>query len=117
MTTITTHELATALQRTAEFLLSKPDLPGVPEFSNNTHMFYNGYEDEDKDAFLRLVRAFGSGKKEWDKDNVTFTPDGTVLHMQIPRSLICRKIKDAEYECDPLFDPSERKELDEEQYL
>ena len=106
---MTSHEYANELKKTAEHLLSRPEV----EFDTKPFLFVGFYE---KAPFVAAARAMGSGKKEFSScDDLHFTPDGTCLTLSIARSLVCRKIQDVKWECEPLLSESEIEQLVKQQ--
>jgi hypothetical protein len=98
------HEYAKKLNRLADLLLSKPEF----ETANSEAYSYSIFSYWNKENFLGAVKALGSGKKEWQTDDLTFIPHGTdMLKLTIGRNKVCRKVKEAEYECEPLLSQAE----------
>ena len=105
---MTTHDWARDMQKTAEFLLSRPEVKVGDKKPINFVAFYG-----EKEAFVNVVRAMVPGRKSIDEWNVTFTPKGYInFFIQINRSAVCRKVQDVKYECEPLLSPEEEAELD-----
>ncbi len=102
---MTSHELATKLQETATYLLAHENVD-VSNPMLRVHWW------SDKEPFLRAVRAFVPGKKVIDNYNVTFEPKGTMLALVVSRDLVCRKVQDVKYECEPLLSPEEDAEME-----
>jgi hypothetical protein len=104
---MTSHDWARELQKTAEFLLSKPEvkLSSIPITSF--------YSYSDKTVFLDLVRALKPGKKKMDQFSINFYPQGTeYLQLSINRDLMCKRLN-PEYECTPLLSKEEDAEMEE----
>lgn len=104
---MTSHEYAAELQKTVDHLLSRPEV----EFTNSPFLFVSFYE---KEKFVAAARAMGSGKKSFSScDDLHFIPHGTCLTMSISRSLVCRKIQDVKWECEPILSNEEVEQLGE----
>jgi hypothetical protein len=107
------HEYARCLQQFANFLLSR-DAFELPWTTPTTfhHMTY--YDPEDKGRFIAAVKALGTGEKKFTEDHVEFivnAPGTDAFTIRAPRHVICRLLKPAKYECDPLFSPEEVSQL------
>lgn len=102
----TSHDWARDLQRTAEFLLSRDavEIGRVPQTK--------GWFFGDKDVFIALVRATLPGKKKIDQYYVNFTPTGANLELTVNKDLVCRKVQDVKYECQPLLSAEEDAEME-----
>lgn len=101
---MTSHEYAKRQKEIAEFLLSRPefDVNGAGPLE-----FFSYY---DKEKFLAAVRAVGSGAKNLDASSteVRFIPTGfPEVHISVPRNLVCRKVQEAVYECEPFLSADE----------
>lgn len=101
------HEYADALDTFSAYLRGKPEFD-----TGNAKVYLWGsfYGKEAKEQFLTAVKAVGSGKKEFTNEYIYFFPDiddRILLRFEAPRNLLCRKIKEAEYECDPLLSDNE----------
>ena len=93
------HDLATQLRQTADYLLSHPDFELAYEPS-----LYLGNYYSDKDKFIAAVRALGSGKKTWDREEMQFEVNAPLtLYVRVLRATICRKVQDEKWECEPLL--------------
>ena len=103
---MTSHEYAIAMQKTAEYILSKPDVDFDSEHKIYLH-FWN------KDKFVAVVKAMGAGKKEFSSDDLIYKVDGAAIQIRAPRNLVCRKIQEAKYVCEPLFTEKELEELNQ----
>lgn len=99
---MTSHQLADRLFNTARLLLMKQDveLPGTEDAKIVVDYY-------DKDKFLSVVQEMGSGKKDFGSYNFTFTPDNTILALQIPRSQVCKRVQEEKWECVPLLTPEQ----------
>ncbi|HLW51247.1 MAG TPA: hypothetical protein VKW06_00260 [Candidatus Angelobacter sp.] len=106
----TSHDLARALQQTAEWLLSRPSFQIEERFDAMTWQSINFSQ---KDKFLAAVRAIGTGKKAFRPHEVEVKAEipGGRIYLKAPRDLVCRLIRPAEYECDPFLSPEEEKQL------
>jgi len=106
---MTSHDLAREMQETAKALLSKPEFK-IPSYITGPKeiTFFSAKED-----FLQAVKLSGSGKKDISGPNyVTFIPDCGGYKLSIDRSLVCKKIKEAVYECEPLLSQLEESTLE-----
>lgn len=103
------HEYANKLKELADFLLAKPEF----ETDGEPRVFFWYWSD--KQGFLGAVKALGSGEKKWSTDDLTFypagVPDGIHFELQIRRVAICRLVREAEYECEPLLSQAEEAEI------
>ena len=104
------HELAKKMQEGAEFLLSRPDAdlgPRVPEL-------YLGWHYE-KNDFINIVKALGSGKKIINGTDVIFeTIHGMRFWLTVPRDKVCKMVtpaKPAVWDCEPLLSPEDEASL------
>ena len=102
---MTSHEYANRLKEIADFLLGRPEF----EVAHGLY-FYQRFDDKDK--FVAAAKALGSGVKSvssiFHEPEISFTPSAAKeFVITIPRDKVCRKVKDAEYECDPFFSPGE----------
>lgn len=103
------HEYAMKLKELAEFLLGKPDF-NMPWGEKHAYTILSYWGS--KDDFLGAVRALGEGTKEWSRDDLTFVPSGTdMLHLQIARSKVCRKVQEEKWECEPLLSQAEEAQI------
>lgn len=103
------HEYANKLKELGDFLLAKPEFE-TPWSESNAYigLYYWG----GKDGFLSAVKALGTGTKEWGKDDLRYIPAGTdMLRLNISRASVCRLVKEAEYECEPLLSQAEEAEI------
>lgn len=99
------HEYAVNLRRLADFLDSRPDFETATE---KVYMFVSFYE---KEPLVAAVKALGSGTKEFSGDFLYFHPainDGKLMvRAEAPRNKVCRLVREAEYDCEPLLSPTE----------
>lgn len=107
---VTSHDYALALQRAATFFLSRPafDIDSTRAYSFSYFRFYK------KEQFLAAVKALGSGRKGGDDKEIEFlatAPGGVEVTVSAPRTLLCRLIRPAEFDCDPFLSPEEEKNL------
>jgi hypothetical protein len=93
---MTSHEYAERLRKISDFLLTRPSV----EFGHGDKevLYFYG-----KEEFVAAVKAMGSGKKYFSNDYFNFLCEAVPLELYANRSTVCRKVRDAEYECDPLF--------------
>jgi hypothetical protein len=105
----TSHDLARNLQRTAEWLLAHQAF----RIENFDALAYEWISFHDKEMFLDAVKAVGAGRKEFTPETICFRVDipGGQIKLSAPRNLVCRLIRPAEYDCDPLLSPEEEKQL------
>jgi len=105
----TSHDWARELQKTAAFLLSKPEVDLKHSCPETICTFYGEIE---KEGFLDLVRAIKPGKKHIGEYYVTFRPTGVVnLQLSINRDSICKRLNPV-YECTPLLSKEEDAEME-----
>lgn len=106
------HDYARNLQSMAEALLSRPAFV-LPWSEAKPIQCMGFYADADKQNFLDAVKALGSGKKEFSDSEVQFRAElsGGLLILSIPRNILCRLIRPAEYECIPFLTPEEEAQL------
>lgn len=102
------HEYAVKLKEAAEFLLSKDELE-LDSGPLVSVWFWN------KEQFIAVVKALGSGEKEVTERDVAFVPLGTCLRMVAPRNLVCRKVQEEKWECEPLLSQDEMDSIGAEQ--
>jgi hypothetical protein len=102
---MTSHEFAKQLQSTAEFLLNRDSfkLDTKPEVV----LYFFG----EKELFLAAAKAVGSGQKEVDSNYVNFRPNGTILRLLVNRDLVCRKVQEEKWECEPLLSQAEEAQV------
>lgn len=110
----TSHDYADSLIRLAEFLRTKPAF-NIEE-SDAVASLYLFWPH--KEVFLGLVRAVHGGEKEYighDEDaEVAYTvtlPTGEWVKGKIRRSNVCKLIRAAEYDCEPLLSQAEEAEI------
>jgi hypothetical protein len=101
---MTSHEYAQIVKATAEHMLSRPEV----EVDSVPRLYISFWS---KEKFVSVVKAMGAGKKEFKSDDLTFIPDGTCLQISAPRNLVCRKIQEAKYVCEPLLTERELADL------
>ena len=106
---MTSHEYAVKLKELAELLLSKPEFSTpYSERTAYTCLYYWS----DKANFLEAVKALGSGKKEWGKTDLTYVPAYTnMLQIKVMRNAVCRLVREAEYDCEPLLSQAEEEQV------
>lgn len=99
------HEYAQKLHEIATFLESKPEFEtgATPRLS-----FYFWF---DKENFLAAVRALGSGKKVFSGSDFRYEVSAAPISAVISRDKVCRKVRDEEWECEPLLSPQEEETL------
>ena len=100
--TTTSHELAVKLINTAKLLFMRKDIE-LPEVEGATITV----EYYDSEPFRNAVREMGSGKKDFESYYVKFTPDDSILTLQVPRNKVCKKIQEEKWECVPLLTPEQ----------
>jgi hypothetical protein len=102
------HEYAEGMKQAAEFLLSRPEFE-----TQMDPLVYLGYYLS-KEKFLDVVRALGSGHKEYQNGAIKFENEkhGAKIQVSIRRSEVCRLVKAAEYECVPLLSIEEEASLE-----
>jgi hypothetical protein len=97
------HEYAEKLKAAAEALLAREDVEfvGRPPFIPIS--FY------EKEPFIAAVRVLGSGEKKWTHDELQFTPYGAmeIFRLYIARNTVCRLVRPAEYDCEPILSETE----------
>lgn len=101
----TSHDWARELQKTAAFLLSKPEVE-IGEIPKTRF-----YQYSSKENFLSLVRALKPGKKEINNYYINFFPSGADMELSVNRDLVCRRLN-PEYECEPLLSQEEDAEME-----
>jgi hypothetical protein len=107
----TSHDWARNIHAFADFLLSRPAFEISYSFPTETRLmtFWPG----DKDKFLSAAKALGTGKKGFTESEIHFTVKQPWGEFQIKaaRSVVCRLVKPAQYECDPFLSPDEEQQL------
>jgi hypothetical protein len=105
----TSHDMARNLQRAAEWLLSRPAFE-VSAYWTEARLFATF---DEKDRFIAAARALGSFKKEYDSYNINLVAKipGGDIHLQAPRTTVCRLVRPAQYDCDALLSPEEDQAL------
>lgn len=106
----TSHDYAKNLQLMAEWLLSHDafQLPGH-SYASGHHYFHFC----DKEPFLACAKSLGSFKKDFTDSAIKLNvelPFGDVA-VEAPRNLVCRMVRAAEYDCEPLLSPDDEKQL------
>jgi hypothetical protein len=104
------HEFAERLKKTAEFLLSKPDI---------RLGWRDGYQPvafvsfmSEKEAFISAARAMGAGDKRYDQYDLTFIPAGApLLRFTVARNAVCRKVQEEKWECEALLSNEEVEQI------
>lgn len=104
---MTSHEFAEKLKAQAEALLSKPVFE-MQRWENG--VLYISYYD-DKTNFLAAAKSLGAGRKEWKEDELLFFPEIADIRLQVNRNAICRLVKPAEYDYEPLLSPDEEAQV------
>lgn len=104
----TSHDWARDLQKTAAYILSKPEVDLKRNIPETICTFYGEIE---KEGFLGLVRATKPGKKHIGEYYVTFRPTETTLQFSVNRDVICKRINPV-YECTPLLSKEEDAEME-----
>ena len=101
---MTSHEYAKKMQELAEFLLARPEF----EAEGRPFVYLYYYQ---KEPFLAAIRAIGAGEKEWTDTEIRFKPKGipedTAMQIYAPRDKLCKLVRAAEYDCEPLLSPGE----------
>lgn len=98
------YKYADNLEKLATFLRNRP------EFETEAPSVYGFFTYYDKDSFIAAVRACGAGKKEFADTFIHFFPavgEGIHLRLEAPRNKVCRLVREAEYDCDPLLSQEE----------
>jgi hypothetical protein len=96
-----THEYAEKLKAAAEFLASRENVElgtlYIPIF------FY------DRQPFVDAVRAFGPGDKAFTDSELGFIPKAPCdfFKLYIPRNRVCKLVRPAEYDCEPILSDEE----------
>lgn len=99
------HEYAQKLHEIAEFLESRT------EFETNTKPRESFYFWFNKEDFLAAVKSLGSGKKVFSGSDLRYEVSGAPISVVISRDKVCRKVRDEEWECEPLLSPQEEETL------
>ena len=110
---LTSHDYANNLQKMAEFLLSRDSFP-LPDYMDAMPWQFFRFYGHEKSAFIAAAKALGNGTKKFTDADLEFTtllPFGKV-ELAIPRSTVCRLVRAAEYECDPILSAQELTEID-----
>jgi hypothetical protein len=104
METVTSYEYASKMKELASYLLERPEFDTE---QSQVFMFINVYTKEKATA---VVRALGSGKKEFTDRSFSFlasSPEGTYVKMEVPRNKVCTLVRAAEYDCEPILTSEE----------
>jgi hypothetical protein len=104
------HQYAELLKQRAEYLLNK-DAFELPTYTSEKESFWYMWES-DKPKFLDGVRALGAGEKKTSDEYVEFWPYNAPVRLKINRSVVCKLVKPAEYDCVPLLSQIEEAELE-----
>lgn len=108
---MTSHEYANRLEKLAAELKSKSDFE-LPDYSER---YYGNYGIEtfrynnQKEGFLQAARALGSGTKDGTADELTFKHGD--IRLSVDRNVVCKLVRPAEYECEPLLSEAETAEI------
>lgn len=100
--------VAAELRRLADSLDKEPEV----KISRPIVAFYHG-ADRDKPSFLAEVSLFPRPLTKTYDDReveVSYKNDGILVYAKINRNAVCKMVKPAEYECEPLLS---QEELDE----
>ena len=108
---MTSHQYAKQLHEIAAFLESRPvfEMPTYTSAAWDRIQFFS-----DKEKFIAAGRAIGSFAKSFDRHDLILMhtlPSGAHIDLVAARNLVCRLVKEAEYECEPLLTPEEEKSL------
>lgn len=98
----TSHDYARELHRVADWFLERPEFIWPYSEPGESVFLYTSSKEE----FVRIVRALGSGKKEFTETAVKYTVSIPPSRIQVEarREVLCRLIQPAQWECDPLLD-------------
>ena len=103
----TSRDYAKSLRDAADFLDSRPEFL----YDTNLYLFVNCYS---KETFLAAVHALKPGKKEFTDGpypELQFTPElpakSFSIRVDVPRDKVCRKVRDAQWECEPILSDAE----------
>lgn len=106
---MTSHEYAKKLRELAMHLELAESFE-LPDYQENYHKGYGlvsfRYQD-DKTGFLAAVKAVGAGKKQAISNDFIFSCFDGALRLSVQRNSVCRLVKPAEYECEPLLSRAE----------
>lgn len=102
----TSHDYADSLIRLAEFLRTKPAFNiADSDAVASLYLFW-----PTKEHFLGLVQAVHGGEKGYighdDNAEIAYTvttPTGETVKATIRRSNVCKLVRAAEYDCEPLL--------------
>ena len=102
------HEFAMDIKEAAEYLLSRA------EFETNATqaaVYLGGYYS-DKKGFIDAAKALGNVEKTYDAHDLRLSIiKGAKIWLGAPRSLVCRKVQDEKWECEPLLTSEEEESL------
>lgn len=99
------HEYAKRLHEIAEFLESRPEF----ETPMGVHLYQYS---SSKAPFLAAAKALGNVTKEYRGDDLRISPAAfPEMIFAVPRSVVCRLVKPAEYDCEPLLSQEEEASL------
>ena len=102
------HEFARDVKEAAEYLLSRPAFETA---TSNAAVYLGGYYSN-KEGFIYAAKALGNVEKKYDQHDLTLTiTKGANLWLTAPRSLVCRKVQDEKWECEPLLTSEEEESL------
>ena len=105
-----TREYAQQLRAHAE------ELDGLPEFEVPGY-FVHTFEDlryyVDRKEFVSAVRALAPGVKQIVEDKMYFRPKNATFSLCIDRSQVCKMVKPAQWDCEPLLSDDEMVTVDE----
>jgi hypothetical protein len=106
------HEFAAKLEEVAADLRSKPEFEAstYPFDLKGRYIFAYYY---DKSNFLNAVKTMGSGEKDMSqRDEVLFYPTGLHIGFRIEKNLVCTKVQEAQYDCEPLLSQMDQQSFD-----
>lgn len=100
------HEYANKLKKIGDFLLARPSV----EFDSGPKILvYFGWG---KDKFIAAAKAMGSITKTYKSEDFEVSPVGhPELVLYAARSVVCRKVQDEKWECEPLLSQAEEAEI------
>src|SRR5581483_3112973 len=108
---MTSHDYAVELRRIADELESRPEFD-LPDYTRKAYVSFSYFSD--KGRFISAVRALGSLSKDFsDKTYLRVSKSlGTTasIDMNVNRDSVCRLVREAEYECEPLLNAEEMAE-------
>lgn len=65
---------------------------------------------ESKEQTADAIRSLGSGAKSFGDNEFRFlanSPEGTHVEISVPRNKVCKLVRAAEYDCEPILTPEE----------